>query len=329
MGFGRMLMGRMGMGMGPMGKGPMGACPKCQGPMGPCPKCQAPMGICPKCTGGPGACPKCQGAMGGGKGGQPMQHPKPGMPIGPGGQPPMPGAPMPGGPMQGGGMRMPGGPQMPPGAGPMMQRPRMSGDDALVEKLRQRRQAEMKPAMPGSPSAGPKEGKPGEDRIPDEALADPGMPVVKRLLSSPLADRLRLERQQIEKIEQAAAAHRQSIDALRQRIAHAMKDADPKDRQGAAQKMVQSARARIEQLTGELRQRIGEILTADQREALERALRGGEGQDGQKQRGEPRREGPARGEPGQTGPVEAPQAAPGGCGGGGCGGCPMMGEDPQ
>jgi hypothetical protein len=321
-------MGHMGMGMGPMGKGPMGVCPKCQGPMGACPKCQGPAGMCPKCQGGPGVCPKCQGAMGDGKSApaipaQPM--PGGGM-MGRGGMMgggmmpdgmPMPGAPMPGQPMPGapmrGGEMMPGAPM--PGGGPTMQRPPASDEDALMERLRQRRKAEMQRTNPGSPAAAPKEGgkpqaansgegKPSDDRMLDEALADPGMPVVKRLLSSPLAGKLHLDRQQIEKIEGAATAHRQKIDHLRDRLANALKDADPKDRQAAAQKLIPGARTHIEQLTAELRGRIGEVLTAEQRETLEQALRAAEGQGGDRSRALPRRGGPPRGEPGQTGPDE-------------------------
>lgn len=95
-----------------------------------------------------------------------------------------------------------------------------------------------------------------------ERLAD-------KLVSPQVIEKLRLDDDQIHKIRQAVAEHREKLAQARERIGAAIRDAGPDKRE----ELIQKAKDRGREIFGGLRERIGQILRPDQREQVQQMFR--------------------------------------------------------
>ena len=104
-------------------------------------------------------------------------------------------------------------------------------------------------------------------------LGDPAGDFIGRLMSPQAAEKLRLDKDQMARLREVVGRHHEKLAHLRERMSRAVKGAKGKLPSEKLEAMAHGAQQRIKELTGELRQRIAEVLRPDQREAVERLLR--------------------------------------------------------
>jgi len=169
--------------------------------------------------------------------------------------------------------------------------------EQMMRKMQmQRREMEERKARMARPPAGPRpEGpRPGEPR-----RGDPLRQVLARLLSAPVSRALGLDDDQIARIRDLARHFGEKAGHIRRRVAGAMRDLPPQDRDKRAPEVMRNVRGEIARMIGDLRREVFQVLRPEQREKAARLLgaRPGEGGPSPERRGEPERPGlrPRRG----------------------------------
>jgi hypothetical protein len=119
----------------------------------------------------------------------------------------------------------------------------------------------------------------------ERGLGDPLGEFVERLLSPPVAEKIRLEDPQHEKIREMHKAYRRELEEIRERVARELREMPAERRAQKAETILREVRGRIGDMAGEVRERIVKVLRPEQRERLEQTLRAP---------GAPREERPAR-----------------------------------
>ena len=115
--------------------------------------------------------------------------------------------------------------------------------------------------------------EPGHPEMLKRALGDPIGEFLEHLLSRPVAERLRLEDRQYEKIKNMAKEYHRHLDELREHVAREIREIPPEKRGEKAEMFLRDVRRKIEGGAREVREHIFQVLRPEQREMLERHAR--------------------------------------------------------
>jgi hypothetical protein len=159
-----------------------------------------------------------------------------------------------------------------------------------MEERAHRMQMEKEARMGRPPAAGLRPGRP--------LRVEPGRPgpvrqFLGRLLSEPVRRELGLDDDQVARIRELARHFGEKAGHIRQRVAGAMRDLPPQDREKRAPEVLGKVRGEIRRMIGDLRREVHQILRPEQREKVARLLgaRPREGRPLPERRGGPDRPG--------------------------------------